>query len=195
MLTTNEVEKAMRNALPPEFYPHIPQLAAAIVDATTGSQNYVGQAKHSGSGFELGKVLKALAGKEVATRDATLCFGDNSQVGDVRINDVAGNNMIKITINLTPPSSVNSASIGTQDYMLLATDKVRFRQLMTEHLGEEDLINMCYDLGIDYESLPGQGKAAKTRELLLFAQRRGKDKDLLNYFLAIRPNVLGEAHD
>ncbi len=44
---------------------------------------------------------------------------------------------------------------------------------------EEELQALCFELGVDYESLPAQGKAGKARALILERNRRGRARDIL----------------
>jgi hypothetical protein len=44
---------------------------------------------------------------------------------------------------------------------------------ISAHFGDEDLRFLCLDVGADYENLPGAGKSAKARELVLYCNRRG----------------------
>lgn len=46
------------------------------------------------------------------------------------------------------------------------------RQLLDEHFSAEELHTLCFDLGLDYETLPGAGKGAKVREMVAYMQRR-----------------------
>lgn len=48
-----------------------------------------------------------------------------------------------------------------------------------ERFDLEELRTLAFELGIDYDSLPGEGKAGKVRELILFLDRRGKLGQLL----------------
>ena len=50
-----------------------------------------------------------------------------------------------------------------------------------------ELEDLCFALQIDIESLPGQGKNAKTRELVLYVARRGKLLKLIEYSKQNRP--------
>ncbi|MBN1955406.1 MAG: hypothetical protein JW900_10195 [Anaerolineae bacterium] len=47
----------------------------------------------------------------------------------------------------------------------------RLRQAVVQRFDEEGLRNLCQDLGVDYDSLPAQGKAGKARELLAALDR------------------------
>jgi hypothetical protein len=54
---------------------------------------------------------------------------------------------------------------------------------------EEELRTLCFELGVDYESLPAQGKAGKARALILERNRRGRAGDILARGRAKRPDI------
>jgi len=54
---------------------------------------------------------------------------------------------------------------------------------------EEELQTLCFELGVDYESLPAQGKAGKARALILERNRRGQAGDILARGRAERPDI------
>lgn len=60
---------------------------------------------------------------------------------------------------------------------------VELRQILELRFDEEELRTLCFDLGKDYDSLRGEGKAAKARELVALAERQG---DLPKLEAAIR---------
>jgi hypothetical protein len=63
-------------------------------------------------------------------------------------------------------------------------------RLLTSHFGEEDLRDLCFYLdGVDFDSLPGRGKAAKARELLLHLERRRQLRTLLDVGRTVRSDV------
>lgn len=64
-----------------------------------------------------------------------------------------------------------------------------FRELLTNLFSDGELRNLCFDLGIDYESLPGGGKADKARELIAYAQRHRQIDQLLNECRRLRPHA------
>jgi len=47
----------------------------------------------------------------------------------------------------------------------------QIRRELTDKVDEEELRTLCFDWGIDYDSLPGKGKSAKVRELVAQEQR------------------------
>jgi hypothetical protein len=51
---------------------------------------------------------------------------------------------------------------------------VDLRRVLTRLFDEEELETLCFDLRVDYESLPAQGKAAKARELVKLCERLGQ---------------------
>lgn len=69
-------------------------------------------------------------------------------------------------------------------------DRSCLLRLLTRHFGEEELRDLCFYLeGVDFDSLAGQGKAAKARELLLFLERRSQLRSLADVGREVRPDV------
>jgi hypothetical protein len=48
------------------------------------------------------------------------------------------------------------------------------RQIIAEHYSLEELRTLCFDLGVNYDELGGEGLSAKARELLAYLDRRLK---------------------
>ncbi len=65
----------------------------------------------------------------------------------------------------------------------------QLRQLLVDHYSEGELRTLCFDLGVDYESLPPGGKADKARELVAYLERRDRILDLLQVGQRLRPDV------
>jgi tetratricopeptide (TPR) repeat protein len=70
--------------------------------------------------------------------------------------------------------------------------RVRLRQELAEHFSEEELRTLCFDLGLDYENLPAQGKVGKARELIAEVERGESVAKLVELCRRARPNVLWE---
>jgi hypothetical protein len=62
------------------------------------------------------------------------------------------------------------------------------REMLDTSFNEDELRTLCADLDIDYESLPGEGKSSKARELIAYLQRRGRSDELVAYLIRLRPN-------
>jgi len=62
-------------------------------------------------------------------------------------------------------------------------DKQRFlvslRRILSTRLSEEELRSLCFDLGVDYENLGGDSKAAHARNLISFFERRVRLNELI----------------
>jgi hypothetical protein len=85
---------------------------------------------------------------------------------------------------LGPPAQSPAGRTGGEP------DRSCLLRLLTRHFGEDDLRDLCFYLeGVDFDSLAGQGKAAKARELLLFLERRSQLWTLADVGREVRPDV------
>ena len=60
---------------------------------------------------------------------------------------------------------------------------------MNQVFSLDEIESLCFTTGIDFESLPGEGKGAKIRELIAFCQRRGRLDELADKVRTERPQV------
>jgi hypothetical protein len=60
---------------------------------------------------------------------------------------------------------------------------------MNQSFSLDEIESLCFNMGIDFESLGGEGRGAKIRELIAFCQRRGRDEELVARVQAERPGV------
>ncbi|MEW5986287.1 MAG: hypothetical protein AB1791_06605 [Chloroflexota bacterium] len=67
------------------------------------------------------------------------------------------------------------------------------RQLLTDSLDLEDVRTLCFDLGIDYDSLRGEGKAAKVRELIVFCAGRRRIAELEGRVQRLHPHLFNQS--
>ncbi|MDX1616641.1 MAG: hypothetical protein R3300_20200 [Candidatus Promineifilaceae bacterium] len=68
-------------------------------------------------------------------------------------------------------------------------DQVKLRNLLRDSFSEDDLRDLCFDLGLDYDNLPGDGKAAKAREIVIYFGRRQRLPDLAEHLGRTRPDL------
>lgn len=59
--------------------------------------------------------------------------------------------------------------------------RYRLHQTLVNVLDLEELITLCFYIGVDYDSLRGEGKAAKARELIKRQERLNKIPEIKEY--------------
>jgi hypothetical protein len=69
---------------------------------------------------------------------------------------------------------------------------VALHQMLVAYFNDSELREICFTLQIDYESLAGQGKADKARELIEYVRRRGHINQLEMLVHQRRPHVSWE---
>lgn len=65
----------------------------------------------------------------------------------------------------------------------------QLRQLLAKRFSDGELRTLCFDLGVEYDDLPGQGKADKTRELVTYMNQHDRLADLVRVGQGSRPDV------
>ena len=65
----------------------------------------------------------------------------------------------------------------------------RLRQVLDERFDVGELRTFCFDLGIDYDNLPGERKADKARELISYLERHNRLSHLVVLGKARRPDI------
>jgi outer membrane protein assembly factor BamB/tetratricopeptide (TPR) repeat protein len=70
-----------------------------------------------------------------------------------------------------------------------AIDTVNLHRCLTEYFNEEELRDLCFRLDVDYDDLPGAGKAGKARELITYHERRRALPALIDMCRELRPKV------
>ena len=102
-------------------------------------------------------------------------------VGSTRLRTEAGGEEPRGELAMT----VASRPLGNGEVNL-----VRLRQALDDGYNDSELRDLCFELDIDYEDLPGDGQSAKARELVLFARRRGQIAQLVEHVMRDRPQLL-----
>jgi hypothetical protein len=77
--------------------------------------------------------------------------------------------------------------VDSLEQMILA----RLYLTVERQFNESELHNLCFQLGMDYENLGGQGKAAKAQALISYLHRRGRIGDLIEVCREMRPGRFG----
>jgi hypothetical protein len=77
---------------------------------------------------------------------------------------------------------------GRSAYEVMSMSRVR--SLLEESFSLDELRTLCFDVGIEYENLPGTGtKAAKSREMVALSWRSGLFWKLVAMCRELRPGV------
>ncbi|HEY72450.1 MAG: hypothetical protein DRJ03_08790 [Chloroflexi bacterium] len=79
---------------------------------------------------------------------------------------------------------VDVAHNGSTQAISLAT----LRRILNEKFDLQEVKNLCFDLGVDFDDLPGEGK--KTREIVAHCQRRSRLEELVASIASARPELL-----
>ena len=70
-----------------------------------------------------------------------------------------------------------------------AQELADLRQKLADYFDDGELKSLCFDLGVAYDELPGEGKANKARELVAFMERRDRMSELVAECARQRPKV------
>lgn len=98
MLTVANIENALRSALPPNQHSLVSDLAQLLADAISGELPPEQAHARLKTDLDLTAALQTLAGRQVSAGSSVISFGTGAQVGDVAIGDVAGRDVIKISL-------------------------------------------------------------------------------------------------
>lgn len=72
---------------------------------------------------------------------------------------------------------------------------IRLHEILAKRFDAEELRTLCFELGIDYDDLKGEGKRGKARELVALLERRGRIAELVAIGKQLRPDAAWEVDD
>ena len=78
---------------------------------------------------------------------------------------------------------------GKRDRRAQLERLAEWRSVLDTRLGMSDLRTLCFDLGIDYDNLPGATKSDKAEALLLYVYRGQRLADLAEVGARLRPDI------
>ncbi|MBX0328220.1 hypothetical protein K2Z83_11085 [Oscillochloris sp. ZM17-4] len=198
MITSQELQQALQGMVPTGQQANAAQLARALIAAVQGEP----LAEEFTKTPDMKYLLEVLAGKEASNGQTLISFGKENAIGDVQFQDVAGNNIIKISINFYHDGSINRplptvdpSRPGDQTAVKIASlveklDRITIYQLLTQHFSNEEINGLCYTLNIDHETFPTSSKDGKARELIRYAERHGRYHELVKQIFTLRPHLL-----
>lgn len=111
----------------------------------------------------------------------------NSTVGNV----IQNADSINISQTFSPVTIVRTDWMFEQQDISTSVQQlvVKLHQILLTHFDEEELRTLCFYLHVDYDVLPGRGKAGKARDLLLYLTKRDLISELVTLVHQQRPNI------
>ncbi len=70
----------------------------------------------------------------------------------------------------------------------LSVDREGLRHLLEKHFNLQEIKDLCFDLQIDFDDLPSEGK--KSREIIAYCQRHGRLEELQAMLAQLRPGIV-----
>ncbi len=71
----------------------------------------------------------------------------------------------------------------------LRPELIRLHRILSRKLDVEEFRTLCFYLSVNYDSLRGEGQAARARELVAYFERRGRVGELVRVGQQMRPDV------
>lgn len=71
----------------------------------------------------------------------------------------------------------------------MSSELTQLRKLLIQHYSLDEFRTLCFDLGILYDNLGGDGLVGKVRELLLLIGRQHRFDEFLKHIQAERPDL------
>jgi hypothetical protein len=99
---------------------------------------------------------------------------------------------VELGESVGPPENTQPIIESTPGFLQEITPQVLW-QFIFLYFTESQLQDLYFDLGIDYNSLPGDGKRDKAREIVAFCNRHNKFDQLVERSQTKRPKAFFEA--
>jgi len=65
----------------------------------------------------------------------------------------------------------------------------RLREILGDRFSKDDLKTLCFDLSMEYDDLPGEGRSSKARELISYCHRHCRLRHLVDAGKRQRPDI------
>ena len=120
-------------------------------------------------------------------------YQETDWIGSTRLRTEAGAGGGVAAAGVQPAGAPRAGLVMTAVSRPLAEADVNLKTLrdaLDNGYSDGELRDLCLELNLDYEDLPGDGQAAKARELVLFCKRRGLLAALVERVMRDRPHLL-----
>lgn len=86
-------------------------------------------------------------------------------------------------------ASVQDTDQASQNPKLDKVSRTKLHNQLVAYFNQEELKTLCFNLGMYYDDLPGEGRASKARELIKYHERHDSIAELINEATKQRPNI------
>ena len=117
-------------------------------------------------------------------------YQETDWIGSTRLRTEAGGTAAPVAGLATAPRAGLVMTTVSQPLAQGEINLKTLRDALDNSYSDGELRDLCLELNLDYEDLPGEGQAAKARELVLFCKRRGLLAALVERVMRDRPHVL-----
>ena len=93
------------------------------------------------------------------------------------------------TLNLVPDKHENAGAIIRREITMGKLSQPDYASYSSLILIKKSCVHCVFDLGMDYDSLRGEGQEGKVRELVTYLERRTRIPELVKYCSQLRSNV------
>ncbi len=121
-------------------------------------------------------------------KDTSEQINVNINANDISGQVAVGNNITQVQ-NRGKPQQEASPAKEQPVQMSSSEELFKLHQILSTLFNESELRDLCFNLGIDYENLPGVSKPDKARELVVYFQRRDQLANLISVCQKLRPNA------
>jgi hypothetical protein len=104
------------------------------------------------------------------------------------IQEVASQNQPPNSANLTGGQKGQSSD-EVKARLLSQEERTELLHLLITYFSLEELRTLCFEMMVDYDSLGGEGKLSKARELLMHLERHDSLSQFMQKARSLRPNV------
>jgi hypothetical protein len=111
MIDASVLAQSLIIALPTRFHDETHNLAEILAEAANGniSQEEAQRRITENSSFQ--SMFQVLAGKDIESGSGIISFGSNNQLGDIGFRDIAGRDIVNLSINIANPQNQGNSTV------------------------------------------------------------------------------------
>jgi hypothetical protein len=118
MASLNDIKEALDRAIPTHLQHETHKLAEYLYDAIAEHKNSIGVQQEIPASSDMKDLVAALSGFKFRVESSVVSFGSGLQAGDINIENIAGGDIYKITVNIQNTSSQRDSDTLIEDATL-----------------------------------------------------------------------------